>query len=1062
MPALVRFTLRQQVLFNLVFVLLMVIGGFLVSDIAVERYPDVNFGRALIETFYPGASPEDVEALVTRKLEDALEGLQDVEFVQASSVRERSSIQVKFIDDSDYDRRFDELRFRILGALGELPEQVEPPTFTLIDTSFWLPVVSVNLVGERSNRALHLIAEELQLALLGIHGVDQANIVGTQTREFHVTLDPDRLTSHGVTFDAVAAALQDANRVIPAGTWSDASGEFVVRVDERFRTREQVLATIVRRDADGSFVTVADLLGSAMLTYRDPFVINSVDGRDTVAIQLIKGERGNALDIIDAANAIIAERAAMLAREGIAVTLIQDSSVYIADAMATLGWNMILGILLVGLILWYFLGPRNAGLVSIGIPFAFLTTASMLWLSGNSLNEITLFAFVLVSGILVDDAIVVTENIYRHVQAGEPLETAIVNGTSEVMLPVVAATATTVVAFLPMLMMTGATGEFFALVPKTVSFAIIASLFECLLILPLHYLDFGPRHAAADTQPRREPLVLRGLRRLVDWGLTYTLRWRWTSLLLVCLSFASAVAILLLSITGSLPLIRIQFFPADYNLYYVAIAGPPDTPLATIDDKVRSIARRIMADGPGYARSAAGYAGFIVTEDHEREYGRHLGNVLVALPVKAERAFTDPAAHLQQMRERMIAEFGQDEFQIEVRAEHDGPPAGKDVNIRVIGNDDTAVAGLADALATGLRAHPGFGADLMAFDDGRTAPARVLRLAVDARRAQELGLTQGRAAAMAAAALDGRYIGNYRASEGEVDLKLRIDPAWLADAERALDLPVLEHARGPVRLGDIVRLVPTEQPSELHRYRGQRSRTITANIRPGATTSPATVVAWARAEAQTLGDRYAGASLVFGGEFETTQRSFNSLLQAFGLAVMLIYLILAAQFRSYVQPLIVLSSVLFAVIGVVFGKLLTQAVFTVNSFVAVVGVTGVVVNGALVLLDFINRAYAAGRDRHTAIRQGLALRLRPIFLTTLTTTLGLLPMALGIPSYSVVWGSMATTFVTGLATASLLTLFVVPVGWDLLTEWQERRAARRVAPVIPAPQETNHGDQQRP
>lgn len=1058
MPALVRFTLRQQVLFNLIFVLLMVVGGFLLGDIAVERYPDVNFGRALIETFYPGASPEDVEALVTRKLEDALEGLKDVEFVQASSVRERSSIQVKFIDDIDYERRFDELRFRILGALGELPAAVEPPTFTLIDTSFWLPVVAVNLVGERSNRALHLIAEELQQHLRGIHGVDQANIVGTQTREFHVTLDPERLSRKGVSFDAVASALEDANQVIPAGTWRDASGEFVVRVDERFRTREQVLATIVRRDADGSFVTVADLLASAVLTYREPFVINSVNGRDTVAIQLIKGPRGNALRIVAAAKTIIAEHAAMLDREGVTVALTQDSSVYVADGMATLGWNMLLGILLVGLILWYFLGPRNAGLVSIGIPFAFLTTLGMLWLTGNSVNEITLFAFVLVSGILVDDAIVVTENIYRHVQAGEPLETAIVNGTSEVMLPVVAATATTVVAFLPMLMMTGSTGEFFAMVPKTVSFAILASLVECLLILPLHYLDFGPRQATDRLHRQRGQLLLRVLHRVVDAGLAWTLRWRWTSLLLAWLGFASAVGILLLSVTGTLPLIRIQFFPADYSIYYVAVSGPPDTPLAVTDAQVRRIARRIMAAGPGYARSAAGIAGFIITEDHEREYGRHLGTVVVALPVQAERAFSDPIAHLEQMRAQILDEFGQGEFRIEVRAEHDGPPAGKDVNIRVVGNDDAAVHGLADALVAGLREQADLAADLIGLDDGRAAPTRVLRLRVDAERAQELGLTQGQATAIAAAALDGRYLGKFRASEGEIDLKLRVDPNWLAAAERALDLPVLEHASGPVRLGDIVHLAAAVQPSELHRYQGQRSRTITADIRPGATTSSATVVAWAQNEARALGERYAGASLVFGGEFETTQRSFNSLMQAFGLAVMLIYLILAAQFRSYAQPLIVLSTVLFAVIGVVYGKLLTQAVFTVNSFVAVVGVTGVVVNGALVLLDFINRAYAAGADRHSAIRQGLALRLRPIFLTTLTTTLGLLPMALGIPSYSIVWGSMATTFVTGLATASLLNLFLVPVGWDLLTEWQERRAARRGATLVAEPSPTSQVD----
>ena len=193
-------------------------------------------------------------------------------------------------------------------------------------------------------------------------------------------------------------------------------------------------------------------------------------------------------------------------------------------------------------------------------------------------------------------------------------------------------------------------------------------------------------------------------------------------------------------------------------------------------------------------------------------------------------------------------------------------------------------------------------------------------------------------------------------------------------------------------------------------------------------------------------DRYPGASLVFGGEYEDTQRSFDSLTKAFGLSVLIIYLILATQFNSYVQPLIVLSAVMFAVIGIVFGKLFTQTLFTINSFIAVVGVTGVVVNDSLVLLDFLNRAYRDGRTRAEAIREAVRTRLRPIVLTTLTTVLGLLPMAIGIPSYSLIWGAMASTFVTGLATATFLTLFIIPVFWDLLTERQERRA-RQLAPA---------------
>jgi HAE1 family hydrophobic/amphiphilic exporter-1 len=720
--------------------------------------------------------------------------------------------------------------------------------------------------------------------------------------------------------------------------------------------------------------------------------------------------------------------------------------------MSTLGWNLIVGIALVSLILWYFMGTRNAALVTVGIPFSFLVTMILMDLTGSSLNEITLFSFVLVSGIIVDDAIVVIENIYRHVQRGDPLERAIIDGTAEVMLPVISATATTVAAFLPMLIMTGSTGEFFALIPKAVSFAIIASLVECLFILPLHYLDFGPRPESGGVpMEARDNAVLRLLRRGTDALIRLTLRQRLASLSAVLLLFVAAVTILAVSVAGAAPLIRIQFFPDDYTLYYAFVEGPANTPIEVTDERVRAIARDIMAEGPGQARSAAGFAGFVVNEDYDQEFGHHRGTVIVPLPEKDERAFDDPLAHLEEVRTRLAERFGKDGFEVSVRAEKDGPPTGKDVNIQIVGSNDSAVQGLTAALLGDLRGYPDIGPYLIDLQDNRGQPARVFRLEVDKQRASELGISQGEAARLAASVLDGRYIGKFRLSDEEVDLKLRIDPAYIDAPEAALEIPILEHPTGPVYLRDIVRPIAEIQPGELKRYRGSRSLTITANIRPGAPISSPVVAAWVAQRYGEIRDRYPGATLVFGGEFEETQRSFDSLTQAFGLAVLLIYLILATQFKSYIQPLIILSAVMFSIIGVVFGKLVTQSLFTINSFIAVVGVTGVVVNDSLVLLDFINRRYRAGLSRLEAVTEGVHVRLRPIVLTTLTTSLGLLPMAVGFPSYSLVWGTMASTFVTGLATATFLTLFIVPVAWDLLMEAKERRAPRQAEAVREEP-----------
>ncbi len=1057
MQALIRFVLDRTVLVNLVFIFIMVAGAFALLDLPTERFPNVSMGEVYVDTFYPGASPGEVEALVTRKIEDALDDLENVEYIRSTSYRQRSSILVKFIDDTDYRRGYDELRFRVLSILDQLPPEVDPPRFNYIDVDDWLPVVSVNLVGERSNRALTLMAKELKVALRQVPGVREVKLEGEQVREFHLFLDPARLVRYGVTFDQVARALEEAGVSIPAGDFRTAAGEFVIRADERFRRRQQVLAVVVRTDADGSFLRVGDLASGARLAYRDPIVLSSVNGKDAVTLKIIKTRQGNALEIYQQVLEVLEHFRPILAREGVETVLTRDSTVNIKDSVRTLGSNMLLGIILVSLVVWYFMGFRNAGIITVGIPFSFLFTMLIMHFTGNSLNEITLFSFVLVSGIIVDDAIVVVENIYRHVQEGKPLRDSIVHGTAEVALPVVSATATTMAAFLPMLIMTGSTGEFFALVPKAVCFAIAASLFECIFILPLHYRDWGPRRPRAaikleEEDFSREGRVMAACRRLVFVLMPWCLRHRWLSLGLLSLALAAALGVALVSITGKIPLIKVKFFPDDYSLYYVQVEGPVGNGIEDTNRLIKRIERFVMADGPALAASAQGYAGFLVSEDYEPIWGFNLGHVAVTLPARGKRHFADypandPAAHLERMRRRVKERFEKGGVRISLRAEKDGPPAGKDVNIRVVGPNPEAVNRLSRQIMAYLQRDPFFQGKLRDLADNRGQPSRVYRFLVDRKRAAEHRLSPARVVALAAAAMNGRYVGKFRLDDEEVDLKLRLDPRLVSDPGQALELPLVEHPAGPVRLGDVATPRLYYDSGQLNRYQGERAVTITANLAAGVSLPP--VIERVRAYYQGLRTRYPGATLNFAGEHESTRKSFSSLAQAFVVALLIIYLILATQFSSYLQPLIILSAVAFALIGVIFGKLFSQSLFTVNSFIATVGVAGVVVNDALVLMDFLNKRYAAGASRYKAIRQAVHLRLRPILLTTVTTTLGLLPMALGIPYYSHIWGGMATTFVTGLCTATFLTLLLVPVQWHLFMGasrwWQQRRRSREGA-----------------
>jgi HAE1 family hydrophobic/amphiphilic exporter-1 len=1060
MQRLISFTLAQKVLFNLLFVLLMAIGVFVMCKSPVERYPNIDFGKAYINTYYPGASPQDVETLITREIEDAIENLENLDYIRSTSYRERSSILVKFIDDTDYTQSYDEMRLKVQAILDELPAEAEPPRFTYIDVNFWQATLSISLYGDRDNRALSLMADELKTSLRQIKGVREVRLQGEYTREFHIQLNPLLLRRFGVTFDQTATALQNGNISIPAGDYTSTGDEFIIKVDERFRNRQEVLDTIVRRDGDGSFVRVGDLINDAFISYRDPFALTSVNGHDCVTLQIIKTPEANALAIVREAKKLVSTYDKTFAKEQVKILLTQDSTVKINDAMRVLGSNLLLGTILVSLLIWYFMGLRNAALTTIGIPFAFLATMIILYLTGNSINEISLFAFVLVSGIIVDDAIVVVENIFRHSQMGKPIKSAIVDGTAEVFLPVVSATMTTCAAFLPMLIMTGSTGEFFAIIPKAVSFALLASLFECLFILPIHYLDYGPRREspgpeafALPTRLAKENAVMTFCRLIFDRLLKLSLAHRFITMLLLLVAFVAAMIIALGSLSGKLNLIKVEFFPDDYSLYYIEVDGPVGAPLERTSEVLKRISKIIAGDGDGMSQSASAFAGFYINDDYQPIWGNHLGHVAVNLPPRKLRRFADypendVVAHLDSIRRRLATEMADSAYSLRIRPEKDGPPEGKNVNIRILGSATTGVEKLAADIRKHLETDPLLSPALIDLESNQGQPSRVYRYRIRAERAAEYGLNKAEAAFLAASVVNGRNIGSFRLSDEDIDIKLKIDPARLQSLEDSLAMVLLEHPSGPVRLGDVCDIETYLEPGYLNRFQGQRAITLTANLKSGSSLSPASIVNLLSNYYETIRDQYPGVTLNFAGEFESTRNSFISLTYAFSIAILLIYLILATQFQSYLHPLAILLAVVFSLIGITFGTMLSRTLFTVNSFIAIVGVTGVVVNDSLVLIEFINKRYQAGLSRREAIMAATHIRLRPILLTTFTTTLGLLPMAIGFPEYSIVWGTMAMTFVTGLCTATFLTIFVVPVQWDLIEGAKERWRKRRGRPRL--------------
>lgn len=1040
MDSIVRFSLKQKVFYNLLFVLMFVAGFFAINELPIERYPNVNFGEVVITTVYPGASPSDVEALVTQKIEDSLESIENIEWLKATSYPERSYVHLKFIDDTDYKSLFNEVRLNILNIINELPAETDPPLIDNYTVNDFYPVVTVNISGSQDNRALTLIAKEIKTHLEKLPGINKIAIDGEYIREFHINLDPKKLRRYGVTYNEVAQALKEINISIPAGSVNTPYGNYLIKVDETFNNREQIIRSIIRKDGDSNFLRLKDLITNAQLDYRDPIVISSVNGKNVIALKIVKSDTGDALSIKKDILATLEQLKPLIKQEQLSIAFTQDSTIKINDGITTLGLNMLVGMTLVSIIIWYFMGIRNAGLITIGIPFSFMITMLLMYLTGNSLNEMTLFAFVLVTGIIVDDAIVVTENIYRHIQEGRDLDQAVIFGTSEVALPVIASTLTTISAFLPMLMMSGSMGEFFAQIPIAVCYALVASLIECLLILPIHYYDYGPRHTKElSTRLEKDDFILSFIRRITEQTLNITLKYPRTSLTLVVVLLAISFGIMAISISGKLPLVKIQFFPSDYSVYHVNIKAKPETPIEQIDKKLREIFQYILNDGPGKVESAAGFAGYYISDNYLPIYSNNYGAVIVTLPEKDKRSFTDPMQHLEDMRSRLKEKFAHNGYQIHVQEQKEGPVTGKDISVRILGSNEVSINGLSQALSTFLKTTPSITPYLVGLKNDQGQLKKIISIKINHEKTSEYQLNNRLVTQLAGSVLDGQYIGKYRLNNGEIDLKLAIDPKSITPLQKVLEIPFIENATGPILLGDIAKLDSYSAEGELNRYNLQRSVNFTANIKADSPTNTATVLHEINNFYQQIRTQYPGANLIFAGDFAATQKSYTSLAYAFVMAILIIYLILAAQFQSYLQPIIILSAITFALIGVILGKFVTQSLFTVNSFMAIIGVAGVVVNDSLMLVDFMNKSYRAGLSRRKAIAEGIRVRLRPIVLTTLTTTLGLLPMAIGFPNYSIVWGSMASTFVTGLITATLLTLFIVPVLWDMVQARQERK-----------------------
>jgi HAE1 family hydrophobic/amphiphilic exporter-1 len=1029
-----NFSVRNRVLVNLLFVLAAFVGAIAYTSARVDVYPDVSFDQGQIVIAWPGASPEEIESSVTRKIEEEIRETKGVTRIVSSSERNQALIDVKFREDlteSEFESAFADLRARV-QRVGDLPEDAEEPVITKISVNELYPLIQV-VVAERVGAQvprpiLREVASDLREALRKVPGVQRVSDIGIPDPEWRILLDPGRLRSADLTVIDVADALQLRHRNIAAGTASLPFGEVALLAQGEMDAVESLLDLNLSRQ-DGQPPILLRDVARIEVGLKENYHRARFDGRSCMTLSIAKTADGDSIKIREAlGEALTAYERSTPLPEGVELTTTIDTTKILKGRIRVLVDNLLFGVALVFLVLWAFIGARNAGLAIIGIPFSFLLGYAFLSLFGISINAITLFSLMLVSGMVVDDAIVVLENIYRRIEGGEDLRSAVVKGTEEVFWPVVTSTLTTLAAFLPMLVMEGVTGEFMSIIPNTVMAVLAASLIECLIIMPAHYLHWGSR---ARTAGKSAPIdrLLKPVEAAYLWSLQPFLKRPWIMLIVVFLLTGLSIRV-----AKDLPT---DLFPSDFQAFFCNLTLDPEYGIESTSEAVKEVERRLANLVPNEVESFTTSVGVTFTQDNQVLLKPNVAQLLVYV---AEKPGVDAASVIAKVRRLLepLTEGKQHrEFtRIVVDEFKDGPPTGKPVAVRVAGPDYGENLLIARQIEAHLRTLPGV---LTPGNNLEEGPAE-LHYVPDQPILHATGVPFATVARCLFIANEGQKIGELLPPglREPRELRVKLAPEHLEDAEVIGDLRVRASNGRTYPLNYLTRRTADRGPSSLYHYDGARVVLVTADL-DSKLTDAQTVNTVLGQAFRDIPRKHPGVTLTFGGEFEETKKSFDSLYRAFAIAVVLIFTILAAQFRSYSLPLVIMSVVPFSFVGVVLGLGVLGFPFTIMAFIAIVGLSGVVVNDSLVLLDFIVRYRAESPTSVDAVRKACRTRLRAILLTTVTTVFGLLPMALGFTGKSKVWSPFAATITFGLSLAMFLTLYLVPSVYLLIERFTGAR-----------------------
>lgn len=992
----------RTTLLTLIFLTLGGIAAF--QAIPREANPDITIPMIYVSMSLEGISPEDAERLLVRPMEQELRSLEGIKEMRGNASEGHASVMLEFDAGFDPDTALQDVREKVDTARNKLPREADEPRVNEINVSLF-PVLSIGLSGQLSERELITIARGLQDAIEAVPDVLEVEIGGDREDLLEIVVDPQVLESYGIDFDQLSSLVSRNNQLVAAGSLDTGNGRMTLKVPGVIENIEDVMSMPIKVDGD-TVVTFGDV---AMLqrTFKDPRGFARINGETAVVLEVSKRTGANIIETVGQVRELIAQAQPQLP-DALEVRYIMDQSDEVQDILSDLLNNVLTAIVLVLIVIIAAMGLRSALLVGLTIPGAFLAGVLVIWLMGFTLNIVVLFSLILVAGMLVDGAIVVSELADRNLSEGQTVKGAWAEAASRMAWPIIASTATTLAVFVPLLFWPGVVGEFMKFLPITVIICLVASLAMALVFLPVLGGVSGGRRARSANESGRMMQRYRGL-------LSSLLSYPGFTLLGVL-----ALVLVVYVAYGKFNY-GIEFFPSvEPDSAQVQIRARGDLSVLERDAIVQQVEGRLQ----GMPEVKALYARSMLSTNTQLA-----PDVIGVLQFQFTDWFTrrPASAILDDFLARTDDIPG---IELEFRKQENGPAGGKPIELQVSSLDSSKLSGFVDQIENQMRAQGGF----VDIEDDRSLPGIEWRLEVDREAAARFGTDVLSIGSAVRLVTNGLVLATYRPEDvrDEVDIAVRVPNNW-----RELDQlqrQTINTARGQVPLSQFVDLQPGEKTGSIVRVDGHRTVTIKSDIQPGER-----VDALLKALQAELPEVPEGVSVKFAGENEDQQQASTFLATAFLVALGMMLIILVTQFNSLYQSFLILSAIVLSTAGVLLGLLLNgQSFGIVMVGMGIIALAGIVVNNNIILIDTYNQMKKDGMAAYEAALETSCLRLRPVLLTAVTTVLGLMPMVLGVnvnlltPSLGLGapstqwWEQLSSAIAGGLAFATVLTLLLTP------------------------------------